>query len=38
MLGDYDEVTQFTQEEIHQILEQAADFLNEAKEYLAKKS
>ncbi len=38
MLGDYDEVTRFAPEEVLQILEQAADFLNKAKEYLAKNS
>jgi uncharacterized protein (UPF0332 family) len=36
MLGDYDEVTKFSSDEVAQILEQAADFLNKAKEYLAK--
>jgi uncharacterized protein (UPF0332 family) len=38
MLGDYDEVTRFVREEVIQILEQAADFLNKAKEYLEKNS
>ena len=36
MLGDYDEVTRFTSEEVMQILEQATDFLDAAKEYLTK--
>lgn len=36
MLGDYDEITRFAPEEVLLILEQAADFLNKAKEYLAK--
>lgn len=38
MLGDYDEVTRFTSDEVMQILEQAWDFLSTAKEYLAKES
>lgn len=36
LLGDYDEVTRFTPEEVLQILEQAADFMIKAKDYLAK--
>ena len=36
MLGDYDEVTKFSSDEVAQILEQAADFLTKAKEYFAK--
>ena len=35
MLGDYDEVTRFTSDEVIQILEQAWDFLKTAKDYLA---
>ncbi len=35
MLGDYDEVAQFTSEEVRQVIEQAWDFLNAAKKYLA---
>ena len=35
MLGDYDEVTQFSSSEVTQILEQAWDFLKTAKDYLA---
>ena len=36
MLGDYDEVTRFTSDEVMLILEQARDFLDTAKEYLTK--
>jgi uncharacterized protein (UPF0332 family) len=35
MLGDYDEVARFTSEEVSQVIEQAWDFLNAAKNYLA---
>jgi uncharacterized protein (UPF0332 family) len=35
MLGDYDEVTRFTSDEVMQIIEQAWDFLKTAKDYLA---
>ena len=35
MLGDYDEVTRFTSDEVMQILKQAWDFLDTAKDYLA---
>ena len=37
MLGDYDEVTRFNPEEVRQILDQAAEFLDTAKTYLASK-
>jgi len=35
MLGDYDEVTRFSSDEVSSILEQAWDFLAMAKNYLA---
>lgn len=35
MLGDYDEVARFASEEVRQVIEQAWDFLNAAKKYLA---
>lgn len=35
MLGDYDEITRFSAEEVSGILEQASDFLETAKNYLA---
>ena len=35
LLGDYDEVTKFSSEEVSDILQQAWDFLKTAKEYLA---
>jgi uncharacterized protein (UPF0332 family) len=38
MLGDYDEVTRFDSGEVGQILEQAGDFLDIAKNYLANQS
>ena len=38
MLGDYDEVTKFSSEEVSDILEQAWDFLKAAKDYLASQS
>ena len=38
MLGDYDEVTRFNPEEVRQILDQASEFLDTAKTYLASKS
>lgn len=34
MLGDYDEVTRFTEDEVMDTLQQAWDFLRAAKEYL----
>ncbi|WKZ46697.1 MAG: HEPN domain-containing protein [Anaerolineales bacterium] len=36
MLGDYDEVTRFSSEEVREIIDQAWGFLKAAKEYLAK--
>jgi len=38
MLGDYDEITKFSSEEVTDILEQAWDFLKAAKDYLASQS
>lgn len=35
MLGDYDEVTRFSSEEVREIIDQAWGFLKAAKEYLA---
>ena len=35
MLGDYDEVTRFSSDEVVELLGQAGDFLNAAKEFLA---
>lgn len=35
MLGDYDEVTRFNRDEVRQILDQAYDFLDVAKNYFA---
>ena len=35
MLGDYDEVTRFSPDEVREILEQAWDFLRVAKDYLS---
>ena len=36
MLGDYEEVTRFSSEEVMQVIEQAWDFLNVAKNYFAR--
>lgn len=36
MLGDYDEVARFSSEEVSQVIEQAWDFLNVAKDYLSR--
>jgi uncharacterized protein (UPF0332 family) len=36
MLGDYDEVTRFSSEEVSRIIDQAWEFLEAAKEYLGK--
>jgi uncharacterized protein (UPF0332 family) len=38
MLGDYDEVTRFSSEEVGEIIAQAWDFLQAAKVYLAKET
>ena len=38
MLGDYDETTMFSSEEVTDILKQVWDFLNTAKDYLASQS
>ena len=35
MLGDYEEVTRFSRDEVRQVIEQAWDFLGVAKNYLA---
>lgn len=35
MLGDYDEVTRFNSDEVRQILDQASEFLDVARNYLA---
>ena len=38
MLGDYEEVTRFSSEEVMQVIEQAWDFLGVAKQYFASQS
>ena len=38
MLGDYDEVTKFSPDEVIEIIEQAGEFLHAAKDYFASQS